>query len=685
MGFRVAIIAPALVAALGAGSAAAAPGRHVPQVAPWGLELGYIDPTVSPGHDFYTHANGAWLKTAVIPPDRSTTGAFLDIIRRNDDRLTSIFAKLDTKANLTEEERKIGDLYDAFMDTTQIEAAGLKPAAGDLARIDALATSEDVARALGDQALHLDGPFEMRIQVDDKNPDSYTVRLSQSGLGLPDRDYYLKDDPSLEAARKAYQDYLARMLDFAGRKDPAERAAAVYALERDIATVHWPVADRRDADRTYNPMPISKLVETSPGYPWRAYLEAAGIPERAPSGERVVIVGEASAFPKLAQLFAATPVEVWRDYLAVHYLHAFADCLPKDVDDANFAMYGTTLQGRSRQLPRPARAARMVDRRMGEALGKIFVREYFPPDSKARVDALVQNLLAACRESLERLDWMSADTKRQALKKLSAFTVKIAYPSRWRDYSALRIDRADLVASVKNTNAFEWNRRLKRIDQVVDRSEWSMTPPTVNAYYEPVANEIVFPAGILQPPFFDPAADDAVNYGSIGCTIGHEISHGFDDQGSKYDGHGTLRMWWTADDRKKFDERAEALASQYDTYEPLPGLHVNGHLTLGENLADLAGVCIAHRAYVLSLRGKKAPVLDGLTGDQRFYLAYAQYWRYKTTDAAMRQRVLSNEHSPGEYRVDGVVRNDDGWYAAFPDVKPGDAYYLPPERRIKIW
>ncbi len=686
MGFRVAILAPALVAILGSGSGAiAAPARPAPQIEPWGLELGYIDPTVAPGRDFYTYANGAWLKTAVIPPDRSGTGAFLDIIRRNDDRLTSIFAKLHTRANLTEEERKIRDLYDVFMDTTQIEAAGLKPAAGDLARIDALATPEDVARALGDQGLHLDGPFEMRILVDDKNPDSYTVRLSESGLGLPDRDYYLKDDPSLEAARKAYQDYLARMLDFAGRKDPAQHAAAVYSLERDIATVHWPAADRRDADRTYNPMPISKLVEASPGYPWRAYLEAAGIRERTRSGERVVIVGEASAFPRLAQLFAATPVEVWRDYLAVHYLHAFADYLPKDVDDANFAMFGTALQGRSRQLPRPARAARMVDRQMGEALGKIFVREYFPPDSKARVDALVQNLLEACRASLERLDWMSPDTKRQALKKLSAFTVKIGYPSRWRDYSALRIDRADLVASIKNTSAFEWERRLKRIDQVVDRSEWIMTPPTVNAYYEPVANEIVFPAGILQPPFFDPAADDAVNYGSIGCTIGHEISHGFDDQGSKYDGHGTLRMWWTADDRKKFDERAEALAAQYDTYEPLPGLHVNGHLTLGENLADLAGVRIAHRAYELSLQGKKAPVLDGRTGDQRFYLAYAQYWRYKTTDAAMRQRVLSNEHSPGEYRVNGVVRNDDGWYAAFPDVKPGDAYYLPPERRIKIW
>ncbi|HEU4941334.1 MAG TPA: M13 family metallopeptidase, partial [Candidatus Eisenbacteria bacterium] len=418
---------------------------------------------------------------------------------------------------------------------------------------------------------------------------------------------------------------------------------------------------------------------------WTVHFETAGIPARSPKGERMVNVGEVTAFPKLAQIFAATPVETWRDYLAVQYLHAFADYLPREIDDANFSMYGMALQGRSRQLPRPARAARVADRRMGEALGKIFVREYFPAESKARVETLVQNLLKACRASLEQLDWMSAETRAQALKKLDKFTVKVGYPSRWRDYTALRIDRSNLVASIKNTNSFDWNRRLKRLDQVVDRSEWIMTPPTVNAYYEPVANEIVFPAGILQPPFFDAAADDAVNYGSIGCTIGHEISHGFDDQGSKYDGHGTLRMWWTETDRKQFDERAEALAKQYDAYEPLPGLHVNGHLTLGENLADLAGIRIAHAAYKLSLAGKAAPVLDGYTGDQRFYLAYAQYWRYKTTDAAMRQRVLSNEHSPGEYRVNGVVRNDDGWYAAFPDVKPGDSYYLPPERRIRIW
>ena len=686
MRLRHAILAPVLAGALSAPTlAVAASSKATPVVPPWGVAIDYVDPTIKPGADFFTYVNNGWLKTAQIPPDRSAAGTFLDLIIRNDERLKAIFVELHGRTNLTEEEKKLRDLYEAYMDTTQIEASALQPAAADLARINAAASLEDVARILGDPSLHIDGPFAMRIQVDDKDPDAYVVRLTQAGLGLPDRDYYLKDDPQLDTARRAYQDYLARMLAIGGRKDAPTRAAAVYALEKQIATAHWPAADRRDADKTYNPLTIPNLTATAPGYPWTAFLEAAGIPPRSPKGDRIVNVGELTAFPKLAQIFAATPIDVWRDYLAVQYLHAFADCLPRQVDDLNFTMYGTTLQGRSRQLPRPARAARVADRRMGEALGKIFVREYFPPESKAAVETLVQNLLKACRASIEKLDWMSPETRTAALAKLDKFTVKVGYPSHWRDYSALQIDRSNLVASVKNTNSFDWNRRLKRLDQVVDRSEWVMTAPTVNAYYEPVANEIVFPAGILQPPFFDPNADDAVNYGSIGCTIGHEISHGFDDQGSKYDGHGTLRMWWTDADRKQFDERAEALAKQYDSYEPLPGLHVNGHLTLGENLADLAGIRIAHAAYKISLKGKPAPVLNGYTGDQRFYLAYAQYWRYKTTDAAMRQRVMSNEHSPGEYRVNGVIRNDDGWYAAFPDVKPGDTYYLPPENRIRIW
>ena len=348
-------------------------------------------------------------------------------------------------------------------------------------------------------------------------------------------------------------------------------------------------------------------------------------------------------------------------------------------------MYGTTLQGRTQQLDRPTRAARLLDNRLGEALGKIYVAKHFPPDSKAKVRTLVQNLLLAMKEDLKSLDWMTAETRGKALEKLEHFTVKVGYPDSWRDYAALTIRRDDLVGSIKNSNVYEWNRQLKRLDEKVDRTEWGMSPPTVNAYYNPSANEIVFPAGILQPPFFDAAADDAANYGAIGSIIGHEISHGFDDQGSKYDGLGVMRMWWTDADRKSFDERTTALAQQYDAYEPLPGLHVNGRLTLGENIADLAGVMIARKGYHISLGGKEAPVLGGYTGDQRFYLAYAQVWRSKQKDESMRQRVLSNPHSPPAYRVNGVVRNDDGWYAAFPEIKATDPYYLPPDRRVRLW
>jgi len=662
-----------------------APAQAGPQVPPWGLNLSYIDTSIPPGEDFYAYANGAWLKTAVIPADRSSAGSWLELILRNDERLRGLLAEASAAKEPDAEVRKLRDLYDAYLDTTQIEASGLAPARRDLDRIAALRTAEDVARTIGDPSLPMDGPFAVGIDVDDKNPDAYIVRLEQSGIGLPDRDYYLKEDKALESTREAYRSYLRQMLELADAKDAARRADAIYAIEREIATASWPAADRRDADKTYNPVPFSELTELAPGYPWKAHFEAAGISTRSAKGDRVVVVTEKSAFPKLAQVFKATPVAVWRDYLTVQYLHSFADILPKRIDDANFAMYGTVLQGRTQQTDRETRAARLVDRRMGEALGKLYVEKYFPADSKAKVQVLVRNLLRACREDLEASQWMTAETRQKALEKLEKFTVKVGYPDRWRDYTDLRIDRSNLVASIRSANAFDWERRRKRLDDKVDRTEWHISPPTVNAYYEESANEIVFPAGILQPPFFDPEADDAVNYGGIGCTIGHEISHGFDDQGSKYDGDGVLRMWWTAADRKGFEERTAALAKQYDEYEPLPGLHVNGQLTLGENIGDVAGVHLARKAYVLSLGGKEAPVLDGYTGVQRFYLAYAQFWRTKQTDGFLRQRVLSNPHSPPSYRVNGVVRNDDEWYAAFSQVKPGDRYYLPSERRIRLW
>jgi len=669
--------------ALGAISIAAVPAYAAPAVPPWGVDLGYIDKTVAPGDDFFAYANGGWLKTAAIPADRSYAGVNLEIDKKNEQRLKDIVAGLHANA-ANDEERKLRDLYDAYTDQAALEQIGLAHARVDLDRIAKIQTLPDVAAEMGAVRLNLDGPFGLYLGIDDKHPTAYSVNLYQSGLGLPDRDYYLRDDKEIADTRVAYGKYLAAMLTYAGAADADRRAAAVLNLEHDLAVASWPAADRRDADKTYNPMPVADLEMMAPGFPWNEFFRAAGISPASPKGKRMVIVAERSAFPKLAEVFAATPVAVWRDYLTTRYLHSFAAYLPKKYDDADFAFYGAVLHGQTQQLDRATRAVQLLDSQMGEALGKLYAAKYFPPEAKAKADALVHNLLEAYAQDIKTLSWMTPATRAKALEKLAAYMPKIGYPDRWRDYSALAISRGNLVEDIQNATQFEWDRRLKRIDQAVDRSEWGMSVPTNNAYYNPTLNEIVFPAGILVPPFFDADADDAVNYGEIGATIGHEISHGFDDQGSKYDGQGVLKSWWTDADRKNFDARTQALARQYDAYEPLPGIHINGQLTLGENIADLAGLVIAYKAYHLSLHGKPAPVLNGLTCDQRFYIAYSQSWREKNRDAILRARLLSNPHSPAAYRVNGVVRNDDGWYAAF-DIKPTDKYYLPPDQRVRLW
>ena len=653
---------------------------------PWGVTLADMDPSVDPGSDFFRYTNGGWLKTAVIPPDRQAAGVNLELSKQKEAQLKGIVAMLTAKpeAALTAEERKLRDLYNAFENTQAIEAAGLSPVRKDLDRIAAMRSYRQVATFLGAPATQVGGPFRINITIDKKDPDAYIVDLAQYGLGMPDRDYYLRDDKNSAAIQEAYKKYLADMLALAGIHDPA-RAAGVYALEEKIAQVHWPAADRREAEKIYNPMTLTELEGFAPQFPWRQYFAAAGLSTHSPKGERVVVVREKSAFPKLADIFAATPVGTWRDYLSVRYLHAYAGYLPKAIDDADFAFYGTTIGGQQAQLPRDLRGIRFLDDQMGEALGKLYVAQYFPPLSKARIQELVANLLKAYQADIESLPWMTSATRLKALEKIGRFTPKVGYPDKWRDYSALSIAPSKLLQDATNARVFEWNRELRRIDKPVDRGEWSMSPPTINAYYNPTLNEIVFPAGILQPPYFDPNADDAVNYGEIGAAIGHEISHGFDDQGSKYDATGRLNNWWTDEDRRNFDARTAALAKQYDQYQPLPDLHVNGKLTLGENIADLAGLVIAYKAYHISLEGKAAPVLDGFTGDQRFYIAYGQSWREIWTDGLTRRVVLSNPHSPSAFRVNGVVRNDSGWYAAFPQVKAGDAYYLPPDERVSLW
>ena len=652
----------------------------------WGVDLAGIDKTVKPGDDFFSYVNGNWVKSAVIPADRSSTGSFQDLQILSENRMRAIADELDARAadRLSAEERKLRDLYDAFVDRKQIEARGLDPVKADLAYLAGLKTKQDVARAMGSIRLATESIFDVGVGVDDKNPNAYSINLEESGLGLPDRDYYLLDDKALAATRDAYKKYLSEMFALAGFKDADARAAKVFALETEIAKAHWTRADRRDEDKVYNPMPYGDLKKLAPKFPWDAYFAEAGIPTTGPKGARQVIVAEKSAFAPLAEIFAKTPVSVWRDFLTVHYLHSYAAYLPQKFDDTDFAFYGTVLGGRTQQLDRRTRGVHLLDRDLGEALGHLYVAKFFPPEAKAKAQALVANLMKAYEQDIQTLSWMSEATRQKALEKLHQYTLKIGYPDKWRDYSAYTVTRDDLIGDVQRANTFEWNREIKRLDDPVDKTEWGMTPSTINAYYNPPFNEIVFPAAILQPPFFDPNADDAVNYGGIGAVIGHEISHGFDDQGSKYTGKGVFESWWTADDRKNFDARTAQVVAQYDTYEPLPGLHVIGKNTLGENMADLAGLSIALKAYHLSLAGKPAPALDGFTGDQRFFLGFGQIWRSKYRENAIRTQTMSNEHTVAPFRVIGATRNADGWYDAF-GVKTGDKYYLPPDQRVKLW
>ncbi|HEX4301682.1 MAG TPA: M13 family metallopeptidase [Rhizomicrobium sp.] len=664
--------------------AADAPAK--PELGAWGVDLTAMDRSVKPGDDFFMFVNGSWMKTAVIPPERSSIGAFQQLRILSETRMKDMIKELQAKpyASLSPEDKKLRDLYEAFVNTDQIEANGLKPAEADLAYIAHIEDLDGVARAMASIKLQDASVYNLGLGVDEKDPMAYSVVLAQGGLGMPDRSFYLDADPQLAAARDAYKKYLAQMLTLAGEHDADKRAQAIFDVEAKIAAVHWTRAQNRDEDKTYNPMTIAELKALAPEFHWDAFFAEDGIPTSGPKGGRVIVVTQKSAFPGLAKIFAETPVAVWRDYLTVHYLHSVAAYLPKRFDEADFDFFGKVLGGQSVQLDRASRGVHLLDNLLGEAFGKIYVAKYFPPQAKQKAEQLVSNLLKAYDADIRTLPWMSEATRQKALEKLHKFTPHVGYPDKWIDYSSYDVAPGALIADVQAGNIFEWHRELVRLDQPVDKGEWGMTTPTINAYYNPSANDIVFPAAILQPPFFDPNADDAVNYGAIGAVIGHEISHGFDDQGAKYDGDGVLRDWWTADDNTAFQSRATALSNQFDTYEPLPGLHVIGRNTLGEDMADLAGITIALKAYRISLGGKPAPVIDGFTGEQRFFLSYGQVWRSKYRDAAMRTQVLSNEHAPAQFRVISAVRNTDAWYDAF-GAKPGDKYYLAPEQRVHLW
>ncbi len=649
------------------------------QTGGFGLDLSGGDPRVKPGDDFARYANGHWLDTAQIPPDRASWGSFAMLRERSLQQVHDVLEALPQDSPHGSNEQKLYDFYRSYLDTEAIERAGLGPANAVLDAIAAARSHEEIAAFMARPELRLTAPVRFDIDPDEKDPDHYMVDVFQGGLGLPDRDYYLKDDPVYQQLRTQYTAHIERLLTLAHRPEAARAAAAILELETSIARAHWARAKTRERDLTYNPYERQALEAFAPGFPWPQLLAGAEL-ERQPR----FIVFEPDAVRALGALFRQVPVERWRQYLTYHYLAGNADTLPKALDEEAFDFYGRTLHGRQQQQARWKRAVGAVDAGLGEAAGELYVQRYFPPSSKAQMLELVENLRASYREHIEKLPWMSAATKKVALEKLAAFHPKIGYPDKWRDYSALTVRPGDAFGNVARAAAFDWQRQVKRLGGPTDRGEWGMTPQTINAYYNATFNEVVFPAAILQPPFFDPHADAAVNYGAVGGVIGHEMGHGFDDQGAKSDARGVLHTWWLPGDTEAFHTRVDRLAAQYDSYTVLPGLNINGRLTLGENIGDLGGLSVANDAYHRSLHGRTAPRLGGLSGDQRFFLSWAQVWRQKQRDEDLRSQVTSDPHSPAEFRINGVVRNIDAWYSAF-HVRPGDKLYLPPQERVRIW
>ena len=681
----------AVILALAAGSALSAEPPEL-KYGTWGFDLSGRDPATKPGDDFFRYANGAWLDRTPIPGDKP--GVSLRILE-SDLAEARLHAIMEDSAKVaghepTTIEGKVGAFYKAFMDEDRVEALGAKPIAPELDAIRAATTRERLGALMGRSVRDFEGSiFAVGPDVDTKDVDHYVVYLGQAGLGLPDRDYYLQ---TLFAEKKAaYQAYVEKLLTLSGWPDPAGKAAAIVALETKIAEASWTKAEQRNPDTTYNPYTVAELEKAAPGFPWRDFLAEAGLGTPAK-----VVVYEKTAFPKIAAIFAATPVETLQAWLVFNVADNAAPYLSKPFADAVFEMRQKTLSGQAEQQARWKRGVHAVsggdylagdrfDRfgNLGWAVGELYTARYFAPAAKAKVEALVADLKTAYAARIQKLDWMSPATKAEALKKLAAYNVKVGYPDTPRDYSKVAIRDDDLVGDVRRNAEADWAFYAGRAKGPVDRSDWGMTPQTNDAYNGGLI-DIVFPAVILQPPIFDPDADPAINYGAVGGVIGHELTHGFDDQGRKYDSKGTLRDWWAPADAKTFEARAKVFGAQYSAYEPLPGAHVNGDLTMGENIADLGGLTLGLDAYHASLKGKPAPVIDGLTGDQRVFLGWAQAWRGKVRDDAVRRQVVSDPHSPRQYRVNGPVRNIDAWYAAF-GVKPGDALYVDPEKRVRIW
>ena len=657
-----------------AGFAMAAPPQS-------GLELKGYDKSVRPQDDLFRAANGHWLSTTEIPADKSSYGAFHQLADLSDKRARAIIEDLSKKkAKAGTVEQKIGDYYAAYMNTAAIDKAGLAPIKPLLDSIAAIQTREQLATWLGAQTGVVDLPVPLGIEADYQDPTINRLQTWQGGLGLPDRDYYLKkDDERLGKARGAYVDYLQTLAKTAGIADPAGSAQRVLAIEERLAQVQWDKVELRDPQKTYNPMTPAELAQKAPGFDWNAFFTAASLP-----GLDKLSASQPSYLTGAATILGEASLDDLKLYRTLRTIDANATTLPKVYRDAHFAFHGAALTGAKSQQPRWQQAVGNVNGALGEAVGEVYVKRHFPAADKARMVQLVNNLLASYKESIDKLSWMTPATKAQAQDKLSKYMVKIGYPDVWRDYGALEVKAGDPVGNNLRASVFEWKRQAAKASKPVDRREWLMTPQTVNAYYNPTLNEIVFPAAILQPPFYNTKADDAVNYGAIGAVIGHEISHGFDDQGSQFDGDGKLRNWWTDDDRKAFDAIGSKLVAQYEGYEPIAGKHLNGKLTLGENIADLSGLQIAYKAYLRSLGGKPAPVIDGYTGEQRFFMGWSQAWREKARDERKLQLLTIDPHSPPEFRANGAAVNHDGFHEAF-KTKPGDKMFKPSDDRIRIW
>ena len=646
-----------------------------------GIETRAMDTTVRPGVDFNEYVNGTWIRETAIPADKSRLSMFQVLDDKAQEQLKVIIEDAArSKAAPGSNKQKLGDMFNSFADQAAVEALGYQPIKAELQTVAKLSNLTEVAAELGRlDGQGVSGPLGFYVYPDAKDPQRYGLWLAQSGLTMPDRDYYLKDDEKFVKLRGQLQTYATDLLSAVSYPEPAAAAKRILALETRLAEVQMSRVDSRDAEKNYNKRSAAEVEKLMAGFPWKAYAKAAGV-EIAPA----MIVRNYPYFEHLGELFASTDLQTWKDYLSFRIVDGYASALSSTFEKLHFGFRQTALNGVPENEPRWKRAVGATSATLGEVLGQEYVARHFSPQAKARMEILVANLLKAYGESIKGLEWMTDETKLKALEKLAQFKPKIGYPDKWRDYSGLTIKPDDLVGNLRRSAMFEKEFDLGRVGKPVDPVDWGMTPQTVNAYYSPTRNEIVFPAAILQPPFFNMEADDAVNYGGIGAVIGHEVGHGFDDQGSKYDGTGNLRSWWTEKDRAAFDALGDKLVAQYDAFSPLEGLHVNGRLTLGENIGDLAGVTIAYKAYVDSLNRADPPVIDGFTGPQRFFMGWAQVWRGKIREDALRQRLLTDPHSPAQYRVNGPLRNVPPFYEAF-GIKPGDPLYLAPTDRVILW